>query len=121
CAAHGASVVATHIRLAPRVPDPDPVYVDLVPDVCRFLAERAERAVAAGVHPEAVMVDAGLDLGKTEAMSLELLRSSDALTALGHPVLLSASNKRFLWELLGVERHEAGHGTAAAHALGVGL
>lgn len=121
CAEFGASVVATHIRLAPRVPDPNPVYDDLVPDVCSYLAERAERARAAGVHPEAIMVDAGLDLGKTEAMSLELLRASDALVDLGYPVFLSASNKRFLWDLLGVERYEAASGTAAAHALGITL
>jgi dihydropteroate synthase len=121
CAEHQASVVATHIRLAPRVPDPEPVYDDLVADVCAFLADRAGRAVAAGVHPEAVMVDAGLDLGKTEPMSLELLRASDRLCELGYPVFLSASNKRFLWHLLGVERYEAAEGTVAAHALGIAL
>jgi dihydropteroate synthase len=121
CAEFDASVVATHIRLAPRVPDPDPVYDDLVPDVCAFLADRAERARVAGVHPEAIMVDAGLDLGKTEPMSLELLRASDSLVQLGYPVFLSASNKRFLWHLLGVERYEVGNGTNAAHALGIAL
>src|SRR5690606_839784 len=73
CARYGASVVATHIRLAPRVPDPDPHYDDLVADVRRFLADRAERAIAVGIPREAIIVDAGLDLGKTEAMSLELL------------------------------------------------
>jgi dihydropteroate synthase len=121
CAAMGASVVATHIRLGPRIPDPEPVYDDLVGEVCAFLADRAERAVAAGIHSEAVMVDAGLDLGKTEPMSLELLRASDRLAALGYPVFLSASNKRFLWHLLGVERYEVGEGTIAAHALGIAL
>ena len=120
-AAAGASVVATHIRLAPRVPDPEPVYDDLVPDVCAFLADRAARAVAAGIPPERVMVDAGLDLGKTEPQSLELLRSSDALVALGHPVFLSASNKRFLGVLVGTEVTERREATLAAHALGIGL
>jgi dihydropteroate synthase len=121
CADMGASVVATHIRLGPRIPDPEPVYDDLVGEVCAFLAERAERAVAAGIHPEGVMVDAGLDLGKTEPMSLELLRASDRLAALGYPVFLSASNKRFLWHLLGVERYDVAEGTVAAHALGIAL
>ena len=117
----GASVVATHIRLAPRVPDPEPVYDDLVPDVCTFLADRAARAVAAGIPPERVMVDAGLDLGKSEPQSLELLRASDALVALGHPVFLSASNKRFLGALVGTEVTERREATLAAHALGIGL
>ncbi|CAB4614209.1 unannotated protein [freshwater metagenome] len=121
CAAAGASVVATHIRLAPRVPDPDPQYDDVVLSVCEYLTERAGRAVAAGIPRERIMVDAGLDLGKSEPQSLVLLRSSDALTKLGFPVFLSASNKRFLWTLLDVERGSAGDGTMAAHSLGIAL
>src|SRR3954463_5427676 len=121
CAEFGASVVATHIRLAPRVPDPDPVYDDVVADVCRFLAERADRAVDAGIDAERIMVDAGLDLGKTEPQSLVLLRASDRLAALGYPVFLSASNKRFLWHLLDVDVGNARNGTLAAHALGIAL
>jgi dihydropteroate synthase len=120
-AAAGASVVATHVRLAPRVPDPDPHYDDLVGEVCGFLAERAASAVRAGIPPERVMVDAGLDLGKTEPQSTELLRRSDALVALGHPVFLSASNKRFLGELAGTEVDDRREASLAAHALGIGL
>lgn len=121
CAAAGASVVATHIRLKPRVPDPDPQYDDLVPNVCEFLSDRASRAMEAGIPRERIMVDAGLDLGKSEVQSLELLRRSDALVDLGFPVFLSASNKRFLWTLLDVERGSAGDGTMAAHSLGIAL
>lgn len=121
-AAAGASVVTTHIRIGPRVPDPDPVYDEPVVDaVARFLRERAERAEAAGIPRARVMVDAGLDLGKTEPQSLELLRAHDRLAALGWPLFLSASNKRFLGELVGTEvtdRREASH---AAHALGIAL
>jgi dihydropteroate synthase len=121
-AAAGASVVATHIRLGPRVPDPAPVYDEpVVEAVCRFLRERGERAEAAGIPRERVMVDAGLDLGKTEPQSLELLRSHDRLAALGWPLFLSASNKRFLGDLIGTDvsgRREASH---AAHALGIAL
>jgi dihydropteroate synthase len=121
-AAAGASVVATHIRIGPRVPDPYPVYDEPVVDaVARFLRERAEAAEAAGIPRERVMVDAGLDLGKTEPQSLELLRAHDRLAALGWPLFLSASNKRFLGDLVGTDvedRREASH---AAHALGIAL
>jgi dihydropteroate synthase len=117
----GASVVATHIRLAPRVPDPEPHYDDVVATVRSFLAERAEQALAAGIPKERIIVDAGLDLGKTEEQSVTLLRASDALAGLGYAVLLSASNKRFLWRLLDVDVDRAGDGTVAAHALGIAL
>ena len=117
----GASVVATHIRLGPRIPDPEPVYDDVVREVNEFLLERARRAEAAGIPPERIMLDAGLDLGKSEPQSLVLLRSSDALAALGYPVFLSASNKRFLGALVGTEVSDRRESTAAAHALGIGL
>jgi dihydropteroate synthase len=121
-AAAGASVVATHIRIGPRVPDPEPVYDGPVVDaVAEFLRDRAEQAEAAGIPRERVMVDAGLDLGKTEPQSLELLRAHDRLAALGWPLFLSASNKRFLGDLVGTgveDRREASH---AAHALGIAL
>ena len=121
CASAGASVVATHIRLRPRVPDPDPHYDDVVATVCRFLADRARQAEEAGIARERIMVDAGLDLGKSEAQSLLLLRRSDALVGLGYPVFLSASNKRFLWHLLETDVDHAAQGTVAAHALGIAL
>jgi dihydropteroate synthase len=120
-AAAGASVVATHIRLAPRVPDPEPLYGDLVAEVCAFLAERAGRALEAGIPAHRILVDAGLDLGKTAAQSVELLRASGTLAGLGYPVLLSASNKRFLGDLLGLEINERKDATTAAHALGISL
>jgi dihydropteroate synthase len=120
-AAAGATVVATHIRLAPRVPDPDPHYEDLVGEVAAFLAERAARALAADIPGERIVLDAGLDLGKTPQQSVELLRASGHLAGLGHVLLLSASNKRFLGEVLGLGIEDRGPASTAAHALGVSL
>ena len=120
-AAARASVVATHIRLAPRVRDPEPVYADLVGDVSTFLLDRAARAQAAGIAPERVIIDAGLDLGKTAEQSLELLRASGRLAGLGYPLLLSASNKTFLGAILGLEIDQRREASVAAHALGVTL
>jgi dihydropteroate synthase len=93
----------------------------VVEAVHEFLRLRGAQAEAAGIPRERIMVDAGLDLGKTEPQSLTLLRHSDRLAQLGYPVFLSASNKRFLWRLLDVDVDRAGAGTLAAHALGVGL
>ena len=100
-AKHDVTVVATHIRLRPRVADPDPRYDDLVADVTAFLCERARRAEAVGLAPEQIVLDAGLDLGKTPAQSAVLLRESARHATLGYPLLLSASNKRFIGDLLG--------------------
>ena len=116
-----ASVVATHVRLGPRVPDPEPRYDDVRAEVVDFLDRRSRAALAAGLPRERIMIDAGLDLGKTPAMSLELLRHSDDLVDLGFPVFLSASNKGFLGELVGAEVDDRRDATFGAHALGIAL
>jgi dihydropteroate synthase len=118
-AEHGAAVVITHIRLKPRVADPEPHYDDLVPDVARFLTERAAGALAAGVPAERIVLDAGLDLGKTAEQSLELLRASEVLAGLGFPLLLSASNKTFLGKVLDLELTERREASLGAAALGI--
>lgn len=115
----GASVVATHIRLRPRVPDPDPRYTDLLGEVRAFLLDRAARAQAAGIPADRIAVDAGLDLGKTATQSALLLRESDTLAATGYTLLLSASNKRFLGDLLDLAVDERRDASLAAVAYGV--
>jgi dihydropteroate synthase len=91
----------------------------VVADVSAFLIDRAARAEAAGVPRDRIVLDAGLDLGKTWQQSLELLRRSDVLAGLGYPLLLSASNKTFLGKLLDLEIDQRADASAAATAIGV--
>ena len=118
---YGACGVATRIRLAPRVADPEPHYNDLVNDVVGRLDELANMALAIGIRPDQIIVDAGLDLGKTSQQSLELLQATDRLCALGYPVLLSASNKTFLGDLLGLEVESRRDASLASAGVGVAL
>ncbi len=117
----GAAVVATHIRLAPRIADPNPRYTDVVGDVRDFLLERVNRAVEAGIPASRIVIDAGLDLGKTPEQSLVLLRASEELAGLGYPLMLSASNKGFLGEVLGLDIDHRREASAAAAAIGISL
>lgn len=119
CARHGASVVASHVRTAPRLADPTPVYTDVVADVVGFLSERARWAIAAGIPRSRIMVDAALDLGKTADMSTRLLFATDELAALGFPTFLSASNKGFLGVITGAPVGERSSATHAAHVVGI--
>jgi len=117
-ASAGASVVATHIRLKPRVADPTPHYDDVTATVVDFLTKRRQWALDAGVGADQIIVDAGLDLGKTAAQSLQLLRDSASLAELG-PLLLSASNKTFLGVLFDLPVLERRESSLAAAALGI--
>ena len=116
------SLALEEFSLAPRVRDPEPHYDDLVADVSAFLVDRAERALAAGLAADQIVLDAGLDLGKTAAQSAVLLRESDRLAALGYPLLLSASNKTFLGVLLDlpIDARRTPSLTAAAYGVAHG-
>ncbi len=115
----GAAVVASHVRTAPRLADPEPRYDNLVEDVVGFLGERAQWALAAGVPRSKIMVDAALDLGKNTAMSTELLFATGELAATGFATFLSASNKGFLGNITGAEVGNRNAATHAAHVAGI--
>ena len=116
----GATVVATHIRLQPRVRDPEPVYPGgVVHDVRAFLADRAHRAEAAGIPPERIVIDAGIDLGKTTPQSVVLLRDSQRFAELGYALLLAAANKTFLGQFLDLGIDDRRDASLAAAAIGL--
>ena len=114
-----ASVVATHIRLKPRVADPTPQYDNVTETVKDFLVERRQWALDAGIEHDRIIIDAGLDLGKTAAQSLQLLRDSSVLAELGSPLLLSASNKTFLGVMFDLPVTERREPSLGASALGI--
>ncbi len=74
-------------------------YVDVAGEVRNYLSCRAEEILAAGAP--AVWIDPGFQFGRGLADNLRLLLDLPQLAALGHPVLISASRKGFLAEILG--------------------
>lgn len=76
-------------------------YDDVVADVTAELAGRRDAALAAGIDPERVILDPGLGFAKSADHNWQLLRNLDRLAALGAPLLVGASRKRFLGALLG--------------------
>lgn len=116
----GATVVASHVRTAPRLADPEPIYDDVVTDVVGFLAERAAWAEAAGIPKERIILDHALDLGKNAEMSTELLFvGTRRIAELGYPTFLSASNKGFLGHITGDPVGDRNNATHAAHVAGI--
>ena len=75
-------------------------YDDVLGEVRAELVARVDAAVLAGVDPGRIVLDPGLGFAKTAAHNWALLRRLDVLLALGFPVLVGASRKRFLGELL---------------------
>lgn len=116
-AGSGAGVVLMHMRGEPDTMMERTDYGDLVADVARELGEAVVRARHAGIDPDRIVLDPGIGFAKTGAQNLLLLRHLDRLAALGHPVMVGPSRKRFLGEILGLPPRERVEGTVAACVL----
>jgi dihydropteroate synthase len=114
----GAGLVCSHAGgLAPRTRPHRVTYSDVLADVVASVTGLAERAVAAGVRPDGILVDPAHDFGKNTRHSLEVSRRLDELVATGWPVLVSLSRKDFLGETLDLPPADRLEGTLAATAL----
>jgi dihydropteroate synthase len=113
CAAAGAALVITHTRIPPKTKG-FPPYADVVEDVRAFLRERAEEARARGVAEERLIFDPGIDLAKTPAESVEVLRRLPELRELGRALLVGVSRKDFVGALTGRSPSDRRAGTLAA-------
>ncbi|WP_449278139.1 dihydropteroate synthase [Leucobacter sp. GX24907] len=108
-AEHGASFIISHWR---GIPDPEyqrSDYADLIAEVCGALHRQAEAALGAGVDPTHIMIDPGLGFDKTGAQCWQLLAAMPELRSLGYPVLIGASRKRMLAEVLAELPGDARH------------
>ncbi|MFF0344024.1 dihydropteroate synthase [Kribbella sp. NPDC004875] len=111
----GAGLVCSHVGgLKPRTDPHRMAYDDVVADVIRTTTALAERAIAAGVRPDGIVIDPTHDFGKNTLHSLEVTRRADELAATGWPVLMAMSNKDFLGETLDLPSGRRGPATLAA-------
>lgn len=119
----GCGVVLMHMRGTPQTMNALARYDDVVERVAGHLAERLRWATETlGVDPEAIVLDPGLGFAKDQAHNLRLMRRLDRITALGRPVLLGPSRKRFIGALTGAADPKARDwGTCGAVAAGVFL
>jgi dihydropteroate synthase len=116
CAEAGAQLVITHTRVPPKVKG-FPDYGDVVADVVELLSERAALAVEHGVGDERLIFDPGIDIGKTPAESIEVLRRLPEVAELGRPLLVAVSRKDFVGALTG--RGPAARDAGTLAALGI--
>jgi dihydropteroate synthase len=95
-----AQVVITHSVGPPRQEKPAARFTDVVAEVSRFLRNRIDLAVAAGIPRERIIIDPGHDLDKNTLHSLELTRRLDEIVQIGSPLLVAVSNKDFIGEAI---------------------
>ena len=111
-AVHGVPLIVMHNRTEAR-------YLNLVPEILADLQRALERALAAGVAWERLVVDPGFGFGKAPHHNLALLRNLASLRLLGRPILLGTSRKSTLGKVLDLPADERVEATLATTVLGI--
>ena len=120
CAETGLPVILMHALGDPKTMQDQPVYDNVLLDVFDFLEARIDAAVIAGIPMAKLIADPGIGFGKTLEHNVALMSGLSLFHALGVPILLGASRKRFIGALTGVEvAAERVHGSVGAALAGV--
>jgi len=116
-----AGLVIMHMQGNPQTMQQAPHYNDAVVEVCDFLCRRMEAAIAAGIHPNQIVVDPGIGFGKTFEHNLALMRNIDQISQkTGRPVLVGVSRKRLIGTITGRDTPDRLAGSLAAMSYAIG-
>ncbi|MCU1637388.1 MAG: folP [Microbacteriaceae bacterium] len=110
----GVMFIAMHSRGSSATMDSRAIYRDTVRDVRTELERCVANLIGQGVRADRIIVDPGIGFAKNAGQNWELLAGLRELRALGHPVLVGASRKRFLADLLPVDSHPGDRDAATA-------
>jgi dihydropteroate synthase len=110
----GCGVVAMHMQGNPRTMQQSPFYQDVVGEVLDYFRRRRDALLAAGIAPDRIALDPGIGFGKTIQHNLALLRAIGQFHALGCPLVLGVSRKRFIGRVLGDPAADPTFGTIGA-------
>ncbi len=100
-AARGCRAILMHMRGTPATMNAHANYRDVVAEVIAELADRRNGALAAGIAAHNIALDPGIGFAKLGAQNVALLRATSRFAALGHPLVIGVSRKRFIGEIGG--------------------
>ena len=114
-AEHGAAGIIGHWE-PDLVEEPDD---NIIPRMKAFFSAQVDKSLAAGIAEDRITLDPGIGFGKTPAQNLVILHRLGEICALGFPVLVGASRKRFIGEITGRPPLERLAGTISAHLMAI--
>jgi dihydropteroate synthase len=115
----GVPVILMHMQGEPRTMQQNPSYQNVVAEVLDWLEQACNRAQAAGVKREQLIIDPGIGFGKTTEHNLMLLRRLRDLRILGYPILVGTSRKSLVGNVLQLPVDQRSEGTAATVAAAI--
>ena len=114
-------VCLMHMQGTPRTMQAAPVYENVIDEVIRFLVERAQACISAGIRRDQIVLDPGFGFGKTVAHNLVLMKNLPALIALDYPILVGVSRKSTIGAVLDKTVEQRLYGSLALTGLAVWL
>ena len=112
-----AGLVVMHMKGEPATMQDNPVYDDVVREVCDYLRDRAAQLEAAGVERDRICIDPGPGFGKTFAQTLEMVRNYHEFARLGYPLMAAFSRKSFIGYAYNIDNPAERDAASAAEAL----
>jgi dihydropteroate synthase len=115
----GVPLVLMHMQGTPRNMQQNPTYSSLFSQVIAFLQERIDFATQNGIARNQILVDPGIGFGKAIIHNLQLVKDLHYLHCLDRPVILGASRKRFIGNVLDLLEGDREIGTAVVNSFGI--
>ncbi len=106
-------VCLMHMQGQPKTMQDNPTYRDFLPEVVKYLRDRVEECVAAGISRANIIIDPGFGFGKTVAHNYHLLAHMDWFQSLGYPLLAGMSRKSMIFKVLDKEPADCVAGSVA--------
>ncbi|MCK5780331.1 MAG: dihydropteroate synthase [Psychrilyobacter sp.] len=109
-------IIIMHIQGTPKTMQNNPKYGDLIEDIIDSLEESIEIAIRCGISKDNIILDPGIGFGKTFNNNLEIIDKLKKIEKIGYPILVGASRKGFIGEILNrppLERLEGNLAVAA--------
>jgi len=112
-------VVIAHIKGTPKDMQDNPQYRCLMGEIISYLREGIKMAEEAGISSDKIIIDPGIGFGKTTEHNLRIIKRLPELKSLGKPILIGASRKSFIGDVLKLPVSERLEGSLAIGSLSV--
>jgi dihydropteroate synthase len=116
-ARYKAGVVIVHMKGNPASMQKDPEYASLIDELIDYLDKAINRAQAAGIDKEKIIIDPGIGFGKSVEHNLEIVNRLQEFKALARPILVGPSRKSFIGKILNVGPQQRIFGTVSSYVL----
>ena len=110
-------IILMHIRGTPKTMQSLTDYQDLIAEIQSFLEQQIEKAVAAGVRRNNIIIDPGIGFAKDAAQNIKLIKELNRFKSINCPILIGVSRKSFIGKITSQDNpQDRVYGTAAANA-----